>query len=138
MTAYSSARIRRPVFVGPAAILTNDRHPRSVNVDSSPKDGDDWEPIEVTIGEGASLGAGSICVAPVRIGRWSLVGAGAVLTADVPDFALMLGTPARRVGWVGRAGEALVADEQGDGRWVCPQTGARFVESGDVLREETA
>jgi serine acetyltransferase len=63
--------------------------------------------VGVHVGEGASIGAGSICVAPLRIGKWALVAAGSVVTKDVPDFALMKGTPARRVGWVGKHGTRL-------------------------------
>lgn len=66
-----------------------------------------------------------MCVAPVEIGRWSLVAAGAVVTEDVPDHALMVGVPARRVAWVGTAGVPL---ERGEGGWVCPETGERYAE----------
>ena len=62
------------------------------------KSGDDWVAVGVTIRTGASIGARAVCVAPVVIGKWATVGAGAVVTKDVPDFALMLGVPARRVG----------------------------------------
>ncbi len=83
--------------------------------------------------EGASLGARSVCVAPVRIGRWAMVAAGAVVTHDVPDFALVAGVPARRIGWVGHAGARLV--EEPDGGWRCPQTGRRYVETSGRLAE---
>ncbi|BCB87375.1 hypothetical protein Psuf_046880 [Phytohabitans suffuscus] len=72
-------------------------------------------------------------MAPVRIGRWALVAAGAVVTKDVPDHALVVGVPARRVGWVGRAGEPLVA--KGEGRFVCPRTGTEYHESAGLLTE---
>ena len=75
------------------------------------------QPVGVHVKEGASLGARSVCVAPVTIGRWAMVGAGAVVVDDVPDFALVVGVPARRVGWVGRAGFPLRPD--GDGTWHC-------------------
>jgi len=65
------------------------------------------------------------------IGRWALVAAGAVVTHDVPDFALMAGVPARRIGWVGRACQRLV--ETGPGRWRCPQTGELYEEDGGML-----
>ena len=95
------------MFVGPAAVLTNDLNPRAVDVDGRPKAAGDWTPVGVHVREGASLGARSVCVAPVTIGRWAMVGAGAVVIADVPDFALVVGVPARQVGWVGRAGVRL-------------------------------
>jgi carbonic anhydrase/acetyltransferase-like protein (isoleucine patch superfamily) len=67
----------------------------------------------------------------VVVGSWALVAAAAVVTKDVPDFALVAGTPARRIGWVGRAGVKLMAD--GAGRWRCPQTGETYLECGETL-----
>ena len=69
----------------------------------------------------------------MTIGRWALVAAGSVVVADVPDFALVVGVPARRIRWVGKAGVPLEAD--GDGAWVCPQTGDRYVETDGTLTE---
>jgi acyl-[acyl carrier protein]--UDP-N-acetylglucosamine O-acyltransferase len=97
------------------------------------KTADDWPAVGVNVGEGASVGARAVCVAPVRIGRWAMVAAGAVVVQDVADFALVAGVPARRIGWVGRAGMRLVDD--GDGRLRCPQTGELFVEREGVLAE---
>jgi serine acetyltransferase len=82
----------------------------------------------VHVAEGASLGARSVCVAPVRIGRWAMVAAGAVVTRDVPDFALVAGVPARRIGWVGRAGVRLTERAGEPGTWECPQTGELYIE----------
>lgn len=101
---YEPALCEDGVFVGPAAVLTNDRHPRSVEPDGSLKRSGDWEAVGVTLREGASVGARAVCVAPVTIGRWAMVAAGAVVTRDVPDFALVAGVPARQLGWVDRAG----------------------------------
>ncbi len=133
---YGPARLGDGVFVGPAVVFTNDRHPRAVAPDGGPKDGDDWDPVEVRVDEGASFGAGSVVLAPVRVGRWAMVGAGALVTRDVAPFALVVDRPARRVGWVGRAGVPL--DGDGDGLWVCPTTGARYVETAGTLAEETS
>lgn len=130
---YQPAVLGDGVFVGPAAVLTNDLNPRAVDPEGRPKSGGDWTPVAVRVGEGASLGARSVCVAPVTIGRWAMVGAGAVVVADVPDFALVVGVPARRIGWVGRAGFPLRRD--GDGTWHCERTGDRYTETGGVLRE---
>ena len=129
---YEPARLGDGVFIGPAAVLTNDEYPRAVTPGGRLKTGDDWTAVGVTIGEGAAIGARAVCVAPVTVGRWALVAAGAVVTKDVPDFALVVGVPARRVGWVGRAGRPLVAD---GGAWVCPATGASFTERDGVLVE---
>jgi UDP-2-acetamido-3-amino-2,3-dideoxy-glucuronate N-acetyltransferase len=87
----------------------------------------------VHVKEGATLGARSVCVAPVTIGRWAMIGAGAVVVADVPDFALVVGVPARRIGWVGRAGIGLRRLD--DGIWQCERTGERYAERGGVLHE---
>ena len=129
---YEPAVLEDGAFVGPAAVLTNDLHPRAVNPDGTLKSAADWHAVGVTVREGASVGARAVCVAPVVVGRWALVAAGAVVTRDVPDHALVAGVPARRVGWVGRTGERLVPD--GPGRWHCPVTGDAFVESPNGLR----
>ncbi|TQL48648.1 transferase family hexapeptide repeat protein [Homoserinimonas aerilata] len=131
---YEPATLADGVFIGPAVVLTNDEFPRAVNPDGSPKSADDWTPVGVAIREGASIGAKSVCIAPVTIGAWSLIGSGSTVVKDVPDFALMVGSPARRIGWVGRAGRPLTA--LGDGLWECPVTGAQYREaSSDELVE---
>lgn len=128
---YEPARLGDGVFVGPAAVFTNDHNPRSVDPDGGLKRAGDWEAVGVTVAEGASIGARAVCVAPVRIGRWAMVAAGAVVTRDVPDYALVMGVPARRVGWVGRGGERLV--EAGPSVWECPRSGERYLERDGSL-----
>ena len=128
---YEPAVLEDGVFIGPEVVLTNDPFPRAVNRDGALKSSLDWDAVGVTIREGASLGARSVVVAPVTIGRWALIAAGAVVTKDVPDHALMVGVPARRIGWVGIAGVPL--DFEG-GYWICPRTGERYRESGDRLQ----
>jgi UDP-2-acetamido-3-amino-2,3-dideoxy-glucuronate N-acetyltransferase len=123
---YEPAVLEAGVFIGPGVILTNDEYPRAVNPDCSQKSGSDWEATGVTIREGASVGAGSICVAPIEIGAWALVAAGSTVTKNVPAFALVAGVPAKRIRWVGKAGVPLT--DEGAGQFVCPKTGARYLE----------
>ncbi|MEV6164087.1 acyltransferase [Streptomyces sp. NPDC052052] len=135
---YEPAELADGVFVGPAAVFTNDHNPRSVDPEGKQKRGGDWEAVGVKVAEGASIGARSVCVAPVHIGRWAMVAAGAVVTRNVPDFALVVGVPARQVGWVGRAGVKLVEREGEPGLWECPQTGALYEEKAGALAERGA
>jgi acetyltransferase-like isoleucine patch superfamily enzyme len=114
------------VFVGPNVTFTNDRYPRSK---AYPEQFD-----RTIIHEGASIGAGSVCVAPVEIGRWALVAAGSVVTKNVPDFALVGGVPARQLGWVGKNGHKLVEEK---GIFKCPSSGDEYVLEGETLREAT-
>ncbi|OJX64689.1 MAG: N-acetyltransferase [Micrococcales bacterium 73-13] len=133
---YEPARLANGVFIGPAVVLTNDHFPRAINPDGSIKSAHDWEAVGVTIEEGASIGASATCVAPVTIGAWALVGSGSVVVRDVPSFAIVVGSPARQVGWAGKAGHPLEA--RGDGRFVCPVTGVEYIETDGTLSEVEA
>lgn len=128
---YEPAVLEDGAFVGPAVVFTNDYFPRAVNPDGTLKTGADWDAVGVTVRTGASIGARAVCIAPVTVGRWAMVAAGAVVTADVPDFALVAGVPARFRRWVGRAGAPL--EDVGGGRFRCPQTGEEYVEQDGVL-----
>lgn len=123
---YEPASLEDGVFIGPAVVLTNDHFPRAINEDGSIKSASDWEQVGVTIKRGAAIGARSVCVAPVTIGAWALVAAGSVVTKDVPEYALVAGVPARRIGWVGPAGVKLEPISGEEDIFECPKSGKRF------------
>jgi acetyltransferase-like isoleucine patch superfamily enzyme len=134
---YEPAKLGDGVFIGPAVVLTNDTYPRAINADGSLKSAHDWEPVGVTIEKGAAIGARATCVAPVTIGAWATVAAGAVVVKDVPPYALVAGVPAKRIAWVGESGVPLVAGEDAT-TWICPTTGDRYLETNGTLTKEAA
>jgi acetyltransferase-like isoleucine patch superfamily enzyme len=113
---YHGATLEDGVFVGPGAILTNDRQPRAINPDGSLKAADDWQVGPIQVGYGASIGAGCIILPGVVIGRFAMTGAGAVVTRDVPDHGLAIGAPARLAGYVCSCGARLTVEETPAGR----------------------
>jgi len=130
-SVYHGVTLEDGVFVGPHVIFTNDRLPRAINPDGSLKSDDDWELGLILVREGASLGAGSIVVAGVTIGRFAMVGAGAVVTKDVPDYGLVYGNPARLAGYVCSCGHKLA--KEGERRPMkCPSCGREV----DVTSDE--
>lgn len=102
---YSPARIADNVFIGPGVILTNDKYPRSVTPQGDLKSGDSWKAKGVVIEEGASIGGGTVIIAGVKIGKWALIGAGSVVTKNIPEYTLAVGNPARILGKVNKFGE---------------------------------
>lgn len=131
---YHGVTVGNGVFIGPGAILTNDRYPRAVTATGELARGDDWTVSPIELRDGCSIGAGAVVVAGVAVGRFATVGAGAIVTHDVPDFALVAGNPARRLGWVCACG-ARLTDETGanaastptpDASLVCPKCGRVF------------
>jgi acetyltransferase-like isoleucine patch superfamily enzyme len=124
---YHGATVEDGVFIGPRAVLTNDRHPRAITPDGRLKDAADWAVGEVRVCYGAAVGAGAIVLPGVRIGRWALVAAGAVVGADVPDHGLVAGVPARLLGWACPCGRRLRAEGE---RLVCPGCGWELPEAG--------
>src|SRR3954470_10053226 len=120
-SVYHGVTLENGVFVGPHVIFTNDKLPRAINPDGSLKADDDWELGYILVKEGASIGAGAIIVTGVTIGRWAMIGAGAVVTRDVPDFGLAYGNPARLAGYVCPCGHKM--SHAGADTWQCPDCG---------------
>jgi UDP-2-acetamido-3-amino-2,3-dideoxy-glucuronate N-acetyltransferase len=106
---YHGCTIEDGVFIGPGVCFTNDKQPRAINPDGSLKGADDWEVGRTVVRYGASVGTGSIVLSDVTIGRFAMIGAGAVVSKDVPDYGLAVGVPARLIGFVCACGEKLTA-----------------------------
>jgi acetyltransferase-like isoleucine patch superfamily enzyme len=107
VSVFHGVTIEDGVFVGPHVCFTNDLRPRAVNPDHTAKAADDWVLGETLVRRGASLGANATIVCGVTIGHWAMVGAGSVVTRHVPDHALVLGNPARQVGYVTPSGDPV-------------------------------
>jgi acetyltransferase-like isoleucine patch superfamily enzyme len=106
---YEPAILEDGVFIGPGAVLTNDLSPRAIRGDENLKKAEDWIASGVHVMKGASLGAGVICVAGITVGEFAMVGAGSILTKHVSAHALVVGNPARQIGWVCKCGKRLSA-----------------------------
>ena len=116
VSVYDAVTLEDDVFCGPSVVFTNVHNPRSAVVRKT-----EYRPTLVK--RGATLGANSTIVCGVTVGAYAFVGAGAVVSRDVPDFALVLGVPAKQVGWMSRHGERLTFVE---GAAACPATGERY------------
>ena len=123
VSVFHGVTLEDGVFVGPHVCFTNDLLPRAINPDGTLKSGDDWELSKTLVQEGAGLGANSTIRCGVTIGKWAIVGAGSVVTRDVPDYGLVWGNPARLHGFVAPNGERLVEISRQDDYVLAQATG---------------
>jgi UDP-2-acetamido-3-amino-2,3-dideoxy-glucuronate N-acetyltransferase len=127
VSLFHGVTVEDGVFIGPHVCFTNDRVPRAVNADGSPKSDDDWEVSPTLVRRGAALGANSTILPGIVIGRWAMIGSGSVVTRDVDDHELVAGNPARRLGSVCACGQPLRDDEDGTPyHGSCPGCGRPF------------
>ena len=119
VSVYDGVTLEEGVFCGPSMVFTNVYNPRSLIERKS-----EYRPTLVR--RGATLGANCTIVCGVTIGEFAFIGAGAVVNKDVPAYALMVGVPARQVGWMSEFGEQLDLPQQGEGEVLCQQSGACY------------
>lgn len=129
VSIYDNVTLEEDVFCGPSMVFTNVYNPRS---EISRKD----EYRETLVKKGATLGANCTIVCGVTIGEHAFIGAGAVVNRNVIPFALMVGVPAKQIGWMSAYGERVDLPLQGNGSWLCPHTGKRYVLNDQVLTKE--
>lgn len=115
VSIYHGVTLEEGVFCGPHCVFTNDKRPRAINADGTLKGTDDWKLSETLVKKGAAIGANGVIVCGVTVGAWAMIGAGSVVTRDVPDYGLVCGNPARLIGFVCPCGERLSrrAEESG-------------------------
>lgn len=119
VSVYDNVHLEEGVFCGPSMVFTNVYNPRSL---IERKD----EYRDTLIKKGATLGANCTIVCGVTVGEYAFVGAGAVINKDVPAYALMVGVPAKQIGWMSEFGEQLDLPVRGEGENTCPHTGSRY------------
>ena len=130
VSVYAGVTLEAGVFCGPSVVFTNVLNPRAT-IDRSA------EFKSTRVCRGASLGANATILCGIEIGEYALIGAGAVVTSDVPAFGLVVGVPGRLAGWVSHNGHSLDLPASGTGRARCPETGCVYVLEGSTLRQVT-
>ncbi len=140
VSVYQGVTLEDGVFCGPYSVFTNDKYPRAVNPDGSLKAASDWATTPTWVRQGASIGANATVVCGSTIGCWAMVGAGAVVTRDVPDYALVCGVPARVCGFVCPCGRRLAGAQVSADAVIlrCPQCGREVTLSRRVWEEQAA
>ena len=129
VSVYDNVTLEEGVFCGPSMVFTNVYNPRSLIERKS-------EYRDTLVGKGATLGANCTIVCGVNIGRFAFVGAGAVVNKSVPDYGLVVGVPARQIGWMSEHGEQLDLPLEGDAEAICGHSGTRYVLRGNVVSKE--
>lgn len=124
---YFPTVIAPEVFIGPGVIIANDKYPRVSPISTKPSAITKFKDNQVSIMQGASIGAGVICVGPAIIREWSMIGAGSILIGDTVAFGLYVGSPAKRVGWVGHEGHTLKQNGK-QGNFQCARSGRIYKE----------
>ena len=128
VSVYDNVTLEDDVFCGPSMVFTNVYNPRSA---ISRKD----KFIHTLIKKGATLGANCTIICGVVVGNFAFVGAGAVVNKDIPDFALVVGVPARQIGWMSEYGEQLDLPLEGDAETTCPHTAQKYeLKSGILIK----
>ena len=130
VSLFHGVTVEDGVFVGPHVCFTNDRVPRAVNPDGTPKTDADLEVSPILVRRGAALGANSTILPGITIGRWAMIGSGSVVTRDVADHELVAGNPARRLGSACPCGQPLRDVEGEPFRGPCPRCGEPFPPDG--------
>lgn len=131
---YHGTTIETGVFIGPGVIFTNDKKPRAINPDGSLKGNDDWDVGPIRVCYGASIGAGSIILPNITIGQFALVGAAALVTRNVAEHALVIGNPARQVGYVCKCAARLTPIRPDV--YQCPDCNQQFSFVGNLSLSE--
>lgn len=113
VSVFEGVTLEDGVFVGPHAVFTNDKLPRAINPDGTLKSATDWGVTPTLVQYGAAIGANAVLVCGVTVGRWAMIGSGTVVTKDVPAYGLVVGNPARLIGYVNEAGERVQSPPNG-------------------------
>lgn len=131
VSLYDNVILEDGVFCGPSMVFTNVYNPRALIERKN-------EYRDTLVKRGATLGANCTIVCGVTVGEYAFIGAGAVINKNVPAFALMLGVPAKHIGWMSDYGEQIPLPKQGEGKYTCPHTGQIYILKKDQLKRQTS
>lgn len=131
VSVYDNVTLEEGVFCGPSMVFTNVYNPRSLIERKS-------EYRDTLVKKGATLGANCTIVCGVTIGEYAFIGAGSVVNKSVPPYALMVGVPARQIGWMSEFGEQMPLPLKGQGQYQCPHSGLRYELAGECIKRVDA